>query len=138
MGFTLSSILFGISPLDGSFHATMLHAAGTEVTKAGAQSVLVESVRDSSSVVLQGATRTELRLIRGEGDEQTNMRLGSPRSGLFTLHTSHSSTPALSIDTGPNVTDVVRACARAFSILDPWTVGPYCWLAITSLFWLDA
>lgn len=61
LGFTLGSLLLGVGPSDGSFHAGKITAVQLTVTRPqGDQEVMVQSTRSNSTVSVQSPSESSL------------------------------------------------------------------------------
>ena len=113
LGFTLGSLLLGVGPSDGSFHAGQITAVQLTVSRpAGDQEVMVQSTQSNSTIALMSPTESSLVIAGSADDPQSpQFKWATANSVHLTLSQGAQATPDLAIrPLIPGLNNVTDVC----------------------------
>ena len=113
LGFTLGSLLLGVGPSDGSFHAGQITAMQLTVRRpSGDQEVMVQSTQANSTVGVKSLTESSL-VIAGSADDPRSpqFKWSTPNGERLILTQGLQATPDLAIQPLiPGINNVTDVC----------------------------
>jgi len=114
VGFTLGSLLLGVGPSAGSFHAGQITATQLTVSGPGGdQEVMIQSTQSNSTVSVQSPAESSLLFAGSEGDDAVaqQFKWAVARGDRLTLTQGRSGTPDLAIrPMKPGLSNVTDVC----------------------------